>query len=200
MDGALDGSLVHEADDALPALLLDEGRTGRDAVVAHEVSRLQAREDLLGEVLDLDLIVVDLPAVVRVGDGAVKMSVRQPSEHQSCQDACPTGVHIQERLLDGRDGQRRLEQRIRRAQGRPALEVVGGIILDDGGEGSSLVLGNVELELGHRLGSLEGEVEGQGPESGGGDHGDLRDWCGRMGREKRREGVSGGGRSRGPDE
>ena len=70
VNSALHVVLIDEADNALPALLLDEGWSRGDAVVPHEVGETEVGEDLRFEGLDLDFIVVNGLAAECVGGRA----------------------------------------------------------------------------------------------------------------------------------
>lgn len=90
MDRVGHGGVVDESHDALTALFDNEGRAGRHAVVADQGSRTLSRVDLLGELVDIDLIVVNWLSRDWVGDcpglrvrifGFICQRVKKPSSH-----------------------------------------------------------------------------------------------------------------------
>lgn len=71
MDGVGHLGVVGKTDDRFLATFHHERRARRDAIVADQRGRPEVRVHLLGEFLDLDLIVSDLLASDRVGDGLI---------------------------------------------------------------------------------------------------------------------------------
>jgi hypothetical protein len=71
MDGARESSIVDEAHNCLPTLLDDEGGARGDTVIANENSFAPVGVDVLGELIDVNLIIVYRAAGDRVRDGPV---------------------------------------------------------------------------------------------------------------------------------
>jgi hypothetical protein len=71
MDGARESSIVDEAHNYLPTLLDDEGGARGDTVIANENSFALVGVDVLGELVDVHLIIVYQAAGDRVRDGPV---------------------------------------------------------------------------------------------------------------------------------
>ena len=81
MDRASQRCVVDEPHNRLAALFNDEGRTGRDSIVADHGCIAFVRIDILSEGRDVYLVVIYGVACDRVGDGSAVPSLTRLEEH-----------------------------------------------------------------------------------------------------------------------
>lgn len=92
MDGTGQSGIVDETYNRLPTLLNDEGRTRGDTVVTNENGVASVGVDVLGELIDVDLVIVYWATGDRVRDGPIDSLALGDHEAKSPRKAYMAGV------------------------------------------------------------------------------------------------------------